>query len=83
MGLGYSTVSVLTLGLSEPDEQGANSAALQVCDVIGGIIGVAGAATLVVGFGAGHLDLAMRVADPLLAAATIAGVTLSRRVTPR
>src|SRR4051812_17156217 len=83
MGMGYPTVSVLTLGLSEPEEQGANSAALQVCDVIGGIIGVAAAATLVVGFGQSHLDGAMRVADPLLAAATIAGMALSRRATPR
>ena len=82
MGMGYPTVSVLTLGLSEPEEQGANSAALQVCDVIGGIIGVAAAATLVVGFGQGHLDGAMRVADPLLAAATVAGMALSRRATP-
>ena len=81
MGMGYPTVSVLTLGLSEPEEQGANSAALQVCDVIGGIIGVASAATLVVGFGAGHLDIAMRIADPLLAGATIAGMALSRRAT--
>src|SRR5438270_2941212 len=81
MGVGYPTVSVLTLGLSAPDEQGANSAALQVCDVIGGIIGVATAATLVVGFSAAHLDTAMRIADPLLAAATIAGMALSRRAT--
>src|SRR4051812_16903889 len=79
MGLGYPTVSVLTLGLSAPAEQGANSAALQVCDVIGGIIGVATAATLVVAFGQGQLDVAMRVADPLLAAVTIAGMALSRR----
>src|SRR3954468_24542128 len=79
MGLGYPTVSVLTLGLSDPEEQGANSAALQVCDVIGGIIGVASAATLVVAFGQGQLDLAMRIADPLLAAVTIAGMALSRR----
>lgn len=82
MGLGYPTVSVLTLGLSQPEEQGANSAALQVCDVIGGIVGVATAATLVVGFGAGHLDSAMRIADPLLAAASILGLALTRRATP-
>lgn len=79
MGMGYPTVSVLTLGLSAADEQGANSAALQVCDVIGGIIGVATAATLVVGFSGAHLDTAMRIADPVLAAATIAGMALSRR----
>jgi purine-cytosine permease-like protein len=52
-----------------------------VCDVIGGIIGVASAATLVVAFGQGQLDSAMRVADPLLAAVTIAGIALSRRAT--
>jgi MFS family permease len=79
MGLGYPTVSVLTLRLSPPAEQGANSASLQVCDVMGGIIGVATAATLVAAAGTTQLALAMRIADPLLAAATLAGVGLSRR----
>ena len=80
MGLGYPTVSILTLRLSPEAEQGANSAALQVCDVIGGIIGVAVAATLVAAAGTAHLDLAMRIADPLLATATLAGIALTRRV---
>jgi MFS family permease len=79
MGLGYPTASVLTLGLSPEDEQGANSAALQVCDVIGGIVGIAIAATLVNAAGPDRLDIAMRIADPLLAAATLAGIGLSRR----
>lgn len=83
MGLGYPTVSILTLGLSRPEEQGANSAALQICDVIGGIVGVATAATLVAAFGADRLDVAMRITDPLLAAATLAGIALSRRATAR
>jgi MFS family permease len=79
MGLGYPTASVLTLGLSAHDEHGANSAALQVCDVMGGIVGVAVAATLVSAAGPAHLAVAMRVADPLLALATVAGVALTRR----
>ena len=82
MGLGYPIASVLTLGLSPEDEQGANSAALAVCDVIGGIIGVALAATLVTAAGPAHLDLAMRIADPLLAAVTVAGMALTRRAVP-
>ena len=82
MGLGYPTVSILTLRLSPDAEQGANSAALQVCDVIGGIIGVAIAATLVAAAGTAHLDVAMRIADPLLATATLAGIALTRRTTP-
>lgn len=79
MGLGYPTVSVLVLQLSPDEEHGANTAALQVCDVLGGIIGIATAATLVNAAGHAHLDLAMRIADPLLAAATLAGIALSRR----
>jgi MFS family permease len=79
MGLGYPAASVLTLGLSPEDEQGANSAALQVCDVIGGIIGIAIAATLVTATGPAHLDVAMRIANPLLATAALAGIGLSRR----
>jgi len=79
MGLGYPIASVLTLGLSPEDEQGANSAALAVCDVIGGIVGVALAATVVTAAGPAHLDIAMRVVDPVLAAVTLVGIALSRR----
>ena len=44
MGLGMTSVSVLTLQQSPPGDQGANSAAVQICDALGGIvfIGVAG-----------------------------------------
>ena len=83
MGLGYPIASVLTLGLSPAEEQGANSAALSVCDVVGGIIGVALAASLVSAAGSAHLDLAMRVADPTLAAVTVVGMALSRRAAGR
>jgi MFS family permease len=45
MGLGLTSLSVLVLELSEPREQGANAASLQVSDGLGSIllIGVAGA----------------------------------------
>ena len=82
MGLGYPIASVLTLGLSAEDQQGANSAALSVCDVLGGIVGVALAATIVTAVGDGHLDVAMRIVDPALAAVTVAGMALTRRAVP-
>ena len=45
MGLGLTSLSVLVLELSEPREQGANAASLQVSDGLGSIllIGAAGA----------------------------------------
>ena len=82
MGLGYPAISVLLLRLSPPAEQGANSAALQICDVIGSIVGVAAAATLVVAAGPAHLAHAMRIADPLLAAMALLGLLLAKRAVP-
>jgi hypothetical protein len=79
MGIGYPTVSVQLLQRSTPSEQGANSAALQVCDVIGSITGVAVAATLVTVAGHAHLAVAMRIADPLLAAGAVTGALLTAR----
>ncbi len=45
MGLCFGAIATLTLELSEPEDQGINSAALQVCDSVGSIVlvGVAGA----------------------------------------
>ena len=45
MGLCFGAIATLTLELSEPQDQGANSAALQVCDSVGSVvlIGIAGA----------------------------------------
>lgn len=40
-GMAFPTVSVLTLELSEPEEQGANSASLQVADGIGSTLTIA------------------------------------------
>jgi MFS family permease len=45
MGLCFGAIGTLTLELSEPADQGANVAALQVCDSVGAVVlvGVAGA----------------------------------------
>jgi MFS family permease len=46
MGLATSTTSVLLLELSDAAERGRNSASLQLADMLGGVIGTAGAGTL-------------------------------------
>ncbi len=45
MGLCFGAIGTLTLELSDPDDQGANVAALQVCDSVGSVVfvGIAGA----------------------------------------
>jgi MFS family permease len=40
MGLGMTTTGVLVLELSPADEQGRNSASLQVSDALGGVLGI-------------------------------------------
>ncbi|WP_104165623.1 MFS transporter [Arthrobacter sp. SX1312] len=46
MGMTLSSTSVLVLKLSAPNEQGRNSAALQISDQLGGVVGTAGAGAL-------------------------------------
>ncbi|GAB4099712.1 MFS transporter [Sinomonas halotolerans] len=46
MGLAMSVTSVATLDLSDAAERGRNSASLQLADMLGGVIGTAGAGTL-------------------------------------
>lgn len=46
MGLTLSSTSVLVLKLSAPEEHGRNSAALQLSDQLGGVVGTAGAGSL-------------------------------------
>ncbi|MEA5456124.1 MFS transporter [Sinomonas sp. JGH33] len=46
MGLATTTTSVLLLDLSDEAERGRNSASLQLADMLGGVIGTAGAGTL-------------------------------------
>jgi MFS family permease len=82
MGLAMPTVSVLTLDLSPPEAQGANSAALQISDMVGSIIGVAAAGALVTAYGLGSLRSAVTIADLLLACVAVAGVFAASRIRP-
>jgi hypothetical protein len=45
MGMCFGAIGTLTLDLSEPEDQGANVAGLQVCDSVGSVVfvGIAGA----------------------------------------
>ncbi|HEV7936207.1 MAG TPA: MFS transporter [Actinomadura sp.] len=80
MGLAYSSLSVLTLNLSAPADQGANSAALQISDTLGAalVIGVAGA--LVTGFGTARLGLGLAVAGALTTVIAVFAVLTALRV---
>jgi MFS family permease len=79
MGLGMPTVAVLTMRLSSADEQGANSAALQLTNVIGSALAIAAGASII---NAGpHFALAVITVDTALAAVALSGAIASRRVT--
>jgi MFS family permease len=80
MGLAMPVISVLLLELSPELDQGANSAALQVSDMIGGILGIAAAGALVTPTVGSHLGGALLAADLGLAAVAVLGALASRRV---
>ncbi|MBV9871170.1 MAG: MFS transporter [Frankiaceae bacterium] len=79
MGLAMPTISVLLIDLSPDDEQGANSAALQISDMAGSIVGIAAAGALVTAFGLGDLKSAIIIADVGLAVVACGGVLASPR----
>ena len=91
MGLGLTSLSVLVLELSEPREQGANAASLQVSDGLGSIllIGAAGAifaayAGSAVG-GTGASDVGATpylVIDLVMAVVCLGGALVAHRVVP-
>jgi MFS family permease len=54
MGLIYPTLSVLTLELSEPGEEGANSSALQVGEAVFSVVAVAVTSALFTAVGSGY-----------------------------
>lgn len=81
MGLAMPTVSVLTLELSPVAEQGANSAALQVTDVVGSVLGIATGASIIGAISAARFDTAIVLVDLTLAIVAFAGALASRRVT--
>jgi MFS family permease len=79
MGLAMPTISVLLLELSPAASQGANSAALQISDMAGSIVGIAAAGALVTAFSLDHLQPALIIADLLLAGIAALGVLASSR----
>jgi MFS family permease len=80
MGLAMPTVSVLTLELSPVAEQGANSAALQVTDVVGSVLGIAAGASIIGAISTTRFDTAVVLVDLTLAIVAFAGALASRRV---
>jgi MFS family permease len=80
MGVAMPTLSVLVLELSPAARQGANSAALQISDMVGSIVGIAAIGALVTGFGSSHLRPAVTIADFGLAAVAVIGVLAARQV---
>jgi MFS family permease len=79
MGLAMPTISVLLLELSPTANQGANSAALQISDMAGSIVGIAAAGALVTAFSLDHLQPALIIADLMLAVVAVVGVLASSR----
>jgi MFS family permease len=80
MGTAMPTVSVLTLDLSPAATQGANSAALQISDIVGSIIGIAAVGALVTAFGLDRIRTAVTIGDAALAAIALIGVLAASRV---
>jgi MFS family permease len=83
MGLAMPVISVLLLELSPEADQGANSAALQVSDMIGDILGIAAAGALVTPAVGSHLGAALLIADLGLAFVAVLGALATRRVSTR
>jgi MFS family permease len=79
MGLAMPTISVLVLELSPAAAQGTNSAALQISDMVGSIIGITAIGAVVTMFGLSRIGAAVTVADLMLAVVAVVGVAASRR----
>jgi predicted MFS family arabinose efflux permease len=82
MGLAMPVVSVLTIELSTPEAQGRNSAALQICDIVGSVVGIAAVGAIVTGLGLHRLSTAATLGDALLAAVAVTGVVIAPRIRP-
>ncbi len=83
MGLVITLVAVLVLELSPEAEQGANSAALQISDITGSVIGIAAAGSVTTALGVHRLTTAAVIADIGLAAVAAAGMLVAGRIAPR
>jgi predicted MFS family arabinose efflux permease len=82
MGLAMPIISVLTIELSPAADQGANSAALQVSDMTGDILGIAAAGAIITPAILTGLGPALVITDLGLAAVAVLGAFATRRVGP-
>jgi MFS family permease len=83
MGIGSTTLSVLLLDLAPGHEHGQASAALQLCDVLGSVLGIAAATAA---FGALHRPGepgVFAIIELGLAAVAVLAVVTGRRCAPR
>ena len=84
MGVAMASVSVLLLELSPPQEQGANSAALQLSDALGGVlaIGFAGSVYAYAHAQPGPDTVAFGVIFASMAVLALTGSLLATRLRP-
>lgn len=84
MGLGMTTANVTALKQSPVNEQGANSAALAVTDMLGSglAVGIGGALVNVIGHSPGQIAVGFVVISGLMAAVALATVLVSPRTRP-
>ncbi|WP_406286264.1 MFS transporter [Embleya sp. NBC_00896] len=82
MGMAVSSVSVLTLDLSEPEESGTNSSSLQVADSLGNIVmvGLAGAIFAALHQGTGKDSDVFTLIFAIMLTVTLVGALLAPRV---
>jgi hypothetical protein len=79
MGLAMPSVSVLMLTLSPAHEQGVNTAALQVTDVLGSVIAITAGACVIDALPEAHFSTAIIAVDLALAGVALLGALASRR----
>lgn len=84
MGLALPSVSVLVLDRSQPADRGANSAALQICDVLGSAIcvGLGGVLVAAAASRPAGTSLAVTLIDLSMAALALVGALLAARLRP-
>jgi MFS family permease len=82
IGLAYSPISVVVLGLAEPGHEGSASAAVQLCDVLGTALGtgVGGAAVAVADSQGWAIASGLRIGFAVTLAVALAGAMAARRL---
>ncbi|MFC4908973.1 MFS transporter [Actinomadura gamaensis] len=83
MGFAIGSLSVLMLNDSPEDEQGVNSASLQIADNLGSSLFVGASGALVAALGTDRMGTGLAVAGVLLTALAAVGVLAATRLTTR